>query len=593
MKKITSTFIALTLVFIIFLFSISAFAENDELSVDEYYCQLAELTQTYNVGGIFSGSFEVTQEKLSRLIVKTNNNNHLKEDCGAIAKIEGYNGIHILQYSDLEIAELAYDYYKNLIDVEFVEFDFAFRELEPETVYVEHETNKEYLSWGSYSINTNTALSYVDYYGENAPEIVVAVIDTGIDLDHEFFGGRIIDSKKNFLKKDGSTDDDHGHGTHVAGIIIDNTAENVKVSGYKSINNQGGGFYSTTCSAIDSAVDDNVDVINMSLGWFNENDVDCYNLFETCIQKAVDNGIPVVVAAGNFATDATNISPASNNNVITVSAVDIDDNPWHKSNFGSCVDIAAPGVGINSCVPGDAYEQWNGTSMATPFVSAAAAFLKTVDPNFSPDTIEQIIKYSSYVPEDWDTDYGVGILDFSLIISNIASSFPKITINEEKKAVITSEATNATFYYTTDGSEPTISSSNVYSEPIDIASAICIKAISLEKGKLPSACATLKINWKEDLTIRYKGTKNMLLPPNSKITSCYSHNEDIVAVDKNNQTIYGVAPGETKVTVFLETGQKVTYNVTVEYESWQWFIIYFLGGWIWYVPEPFFPFIKQ
>ncbi len=84
----------------------------------------------------------------------------------------------------------------------------------------------------------------------------------------------------------------------------------------------------------------------------------------------------------------------------------------------------------------------------------------------------------------------------------------------------------------------------------------------------------------------------MLLPPGRKIISCYSHNESIVTVDKSAQTIYGASVGETIVTTCLDNGQKVTYYIKVEYEPWQEFIIYFLFGWIWYVPKPIFPFIK-
>lgn len=582
MKKLVSVFMAIVLTLGGFSI-ITVYAEEEDLTLVEYSAQLANLTQTYgidSIGGASEDVTDITEISLNRLIIKTNDNSKLEEDCGAVAKIEGYNDIHIMQYTSTEATEEAYNYYDGLSNVECIEFDFCFRVLEPETEYVEYEYKKDYLSWGSTTASAHQAVSYATYLADDASEIVVAVIDTGIDADHSFLKDRVVDSGVDLIENDGNPDDDNSHGTHVAGVIVDNTAKNVKVSGYKALDSGGYGYYSVTCSAIDLAVKDDVDVINMSLRWFKNKN--CYNTFEESIQNAVDNGISVVVAAGNDSFDAVNACPASNNNVITVAATTINNTPASYSNYGDCVDIAAPGSGIKSTIPNNAYGQKSGTSMATPFVSAAAAFLKTLNPNYSPETIESIIKENVFVPEEWDTDYGTGILDFSAIVSKYISPYPKITLNSDKKAEISTEVEDAIIYYTTDGSKPIVGVSSIYSEPIDIKGAVSIRAVVYEEGKYPSTAATLKINWKENITIRYKGTKSMLLPPNRKIVSCYSNNEEFVTVDKNKQTIYGVSVGETKVVVNLETGQKVTYNVTVEYEPWQLLIIYFLFGFLWY-----------
>lgn len=583
MKKLVSVFMAMVLTLGGF-FIITAYAEEEELTLVEYSTQLSELAQLYgvdSVGGVDGGNIDLTEIPLNRLIIKTDSNNHLEEDCGAVAKIEGYNGIHIMQYASTEAAEQAYDYYNGLSNVECIEFDFVFRVLEPETEYVEYEYKKDYLSWGSTTTNAHKAVSYATYLADDAPEIVVAVIDSGIDYEHSFFEGRIAEGGIDLIENDNVPNDGLGHGTHVAGIIVDNTAENVKVSGYRTLNNGGYGTYSVTCTAIDLAVENDVDVINMSLGWYRN--LNIYNMFEESIEKAVENNISVVVSAGNNRFDASNKCPASNSNVITVAATTISNTPADYSNYGECVDVAAPGSGIKSTIPNNSYKQMNGTSMATPFVSAAAAFLKTLNQNYSPETIKRIIKENVFIPENWNTDYGMGILDFSAIVSKYISPYPKITLNSDKKAEISTEVEDAIIYYTTDGSKPIVGVSSIYSEPIDIKGAVSIRAVVYEEGKYPSTAATLKINWKENITIRYKGTKSMLLPPNRKIVSCYSNNEEIVTADKYNQTIYGVSVGEAKVVVNLETGQRVTYNVTVEYESWQLFIIYFFFGFLWYI----------
>ncbi len=583
MKKLVSVFMAIVLTLGGFSI-INAYAEDEDLTLVEYSTQLADLTQTYgidSIGGVDDGSVDLTEVPLNRLIIKTDSNNHLEEDCGAVAKIEGYNGIHIMQYTSEEATEQAYNYYNGLSNVECIEFDFVFRVLEPETEYVEYEYKKNYLSWGSTTTSAHQAVSYATYLADDAPEIVVAVIDSGIDYEHSFFEGRIAEGGIDLIENDNVPNDGLGHGTHVAGIIVDNTAENVKVSGYRTLNNGGYGTYSVTCTAIDLAVKNDVDVISMSLGWIRTTSI--YNLFEKSIKNAINNNVSVVVSAGNNNFDASNKCPASNSNAITVAATTINNTPASYSNYGDCVDIAAPGSGIKSTIPNNAYGQKSGTSMATPFVSAAAAFLKTLNPNYSPQTIKKIIKENVFIPEDWNTNYGTGILDFSKIVSKFISPYPKIILNSDKKAEITTEVEDAIIYYTTDGSKPVVGVSSVYNEPVDIKGAVSIRAIVCEEGKYPSTAATLKINWKENITIRYKGTKSMLLPPNRKIVSCYSNNEEIVTADKYNQTIYGVSVGEAKVVVNLETGQRVTYNVTVEYESWQLIIIYFFFGFLWYI----------
>lgn len=586
MKKVISVFVSI-IIGISFLPVFIAFAEVNEITLDEYSKQLGELSEKYGIGsmGGINSSTNLGEVSLNRIMVKTSDNLPLEEDCGAVAKIEGYDGNHIMQYSSEVAANKAYEYYSSLANVEFVEFDFVFRipetELEPDVEYVEYDYIKDYLSWGSYTIKANEAISYAEYLGEDAPEIVVAVIDTGLDAEHSFFQNRVIDSRYDKVNNDNNPDDDNGHGTHVSGIIIDNTAPNVKVSAYKTIDKNGYGNYLNTCIAIRKAVEDGADVINMSLAWPETQKI--YNAFENSIDYAIDFGVSVVVCAANFFDDASLYCPASNNDVITVAATMSDNTPWHDSNYGECVDVAAPGHEILSTTLGNYYKEDTGTSMATPFVSAAAAFLKTLDPNFPPEKIKSIIKENVFVPEKWNPDYGTGILDFSKIVEKCISSQPKIVLNANNDAVIYADNTNAVFYYTTTGAKPYAGQANIYKEPIDISGANSIRAISCEPGKFPSTAAELKINWIEKITLRYKGTKYLELPPNKVITFCYSNNPDIVTVDNKSGMLYGVSAGKAKVYVYLETGQRIICDVAVKYESWQWFIIYFLFGFLWYI----------
>ena len=386
----------------------------------------------------------------------------------------------------------------------------------------------------------------------------------------------MVDSKVDLIENDGDPYDDHyrGHGTHVAGIVVDNTAENVKVSAYKTINSRGGGYYSVTCTAIDLAVEKDVDVINMSLGW--ENTEDCYSMFEESLQKAYNNNISVVVSAGNDSFNASNKCPASNNNVITVSATDENNEPASFSNYGDCVDVAAPGFSINSTMPENKQATKNGTSMASPFVAAAAAFIKSVNQNYTPDQIKTIIKETDFTPENWNKEYGIGILNLGNVVSRLSVSTPVLSFNPNNDVVITTSSSDAVVYYTTDGSNPVVGVSKIYDGPINTSSTVKIKAVAYEQGKAPSDIASLNIKWSKNIDIRYKGRKN--INSSYEIVKYTCSNEEIVSFD--DKQIKGESIGEASVTIFYETGQMVTCKVTVDFAPFQWFheIIYKLFG---------------
>lgn len=581
MKKLFSLILVLSFIFTSFNFT-CAFANNNEIPLEEYASQLSVLTKQYGIDSI-GGTSEDTETNpseisLNRIIVKTNDNLPLANDCGAIAKVEGYDGLHIMQYAGEETTNQAYEYFSNLSNVEFVEFDFFFEILEPE---LEQETetfecDKEFLSWGSTTVCSNKAIACANSLAENAPTVIVAVIDSGIDYTHSFFEGRIDNKGVDLIENDGDPYDDYykGHGTHVAGIVVDNTSENVKVRAYKTLNSKGGGYYSVTCAAIDLAVKNDVDVINMSLSW--KNTEDCYNMFEESLQKAVENNVAVVVAAGNQYSDASTRCPASNNNVITVAATDENNEPASFSNYGNCVDVAAPGFSINSTMPENKQATKNGTSMASPFVAAAAAFIKSVNQNYTPDQIKTIVKETAFAPENWNEEYGIGILNLGNIVSYLSVSTPVLSFNPNNDVVITTSSSSAVVYYTTDGSDPVVGVSKIYDGPINTSSAVKIKAVAYERGKAPSDIAMLNIKWSKNIDIRYKGRKTV----NSSydIVKYTCSNEEIVSFD--GKQIKGESIGEATVTIFYESGQRVTYNVTVDFAPFQWFheIIYKLFG---------------
>lgn len=206
------------------------------------------------------------------------------------------------------------------------------------------------------------------YTGKN---ITVAILDTGCDLQHPYLRDNIIDSKF-FESRDAI--DRNGHGTHVAGIIK-TIAPDVQLLPIKVLNDNGGGGYDSIVKGVRYAIEQHVDIINMSLG----GSVDYYPLHRA-IQDAVNLGIPVVVASGNEG-DANAFTdeicyPAFYEEVIEVGAIDFNDKVAEFSNSNIQLDLCSYGVDIASAYIKGQYARCSGTSQATPQVSGVLCLLK-------------------------------------------------------------------------------------------------------------------------------------------------------------------------------------------------------------------------
>lgn len=247
----------------------------------------------------------------------------------------------------------------------------------------------------------------------NASNITVAVIDTGIDYAHSDLAANMwrnsreipnngLDDDANgyvddvygydFANNDSDPIDDHGHGTHVAGIIgavanngrgIAGVAWNVRLMAVKFLSANGTGTVADAVRAIDYAVQMGAHIINASWGGAGYS-----SILAQAISRAENAGVLFVTAAGNNGTnnDHSPTYPASfaNTNILAVAASDRNDNLATFSNFGpSTVHLAAPGVGILSTLPNHGYASWSGTSMAAPHVSGAAALLWAKHPDWN------------------------------------------------------------------------------------------------------------------------------------------------------------------------------------------------------------------
>jgi hypothetical protein len=246
-------------------------------------------------------------------------------------------------------------------------------------------------------------------YGAKGEGMEVAVIDTGIDYMHTDLGGGFGDGYKvvkgyDFHNDDPDPMDDHGHGTHVAGIIAANgsivgVAPEAKLHAYKVLSEKGLGYGSTVISGIERAVDpdqdpstdDAVDVMNLSLGGpgYPDDPLSC------AIDNATDAGVICVVAAGNSSGYFTIGSPACARKALTVGASDKSDVIASFSSRGPTQqvyllkpDLLAPGVSIKSTFLSNSYLSASGTSMAAPHAAGIAALLKQIKPGWDPITIK-------------------------------------------------------------------------------------------------------------------------------------------------------------------------------------------------------------
>ena len=329
---------------------------------------------------------------------------------------------------------------------------------EPGVVYAEEDRTRHTLytpNDPSYGSVGSWGQPYDDLHGLKAIDagtawdttqgqgIVVAVIDTGVDYEHpdiqaniwlnprEIAGNAIDDDANGFVDdvlgwdfvgasagvgtEDADPTDIHGHGTHVSGTIAATGDDGLGVIGVawkaqimpvKGLDDYGSGFDSQLARAILYAVDNGADVINASWGAPGVSQT-----LADAVNYARAHGVVFVAAAGNETKDASRFSPACIPAAITVAALDPYGRAAYFSNFGTRIDVAAPGEDILSLEARTAgYTRKSGTSMAAPHVSGVAALILASHPTFSPEQVRQVLRTTATDLGDAgkDTAFGYG-----------------------------------------------------------------------------------------------------------------------------------------------------------------------------------------
>ncbi len=264
--------------------------------------------------------------------------------------------------------------------------------------------------WGLRAVNAEAAWAVTRGSG-----VIVAVVDSGVDATHPDLAGHVrpqID-----LVADGLVGDPDGHGTHVAGVIAAalngvgsvGLAHQVTVLPVRVLDADGAGDDATVAQGIIAAVNAGARVINLSLGGDGPS-----SALDSAVKFAVDRGITVVAAGGNSYDQGNPVEyPAALPGVLAVSSIGTDGASSSFANTGWYIDLTAPGEDIVSTIPGGRWAVGDGTSMAAPFVSAAAALVRVANPTLAKSAVDSALLSTARDDEDADGRddwFGYGLL---------------------------------------------------------------------------------------------------------------------------------------------------------------------------------------
>lgn len=506
--------------------------EEAPLSAADFAQQAASLCREYD--GVQKSTVKKSAQKsstvqgasefsLCRLIVSAACS---VPDEGAVSVISGYRNLTVLQYNSEEKTRQAYEYYAASPYVEWVEPDKPVTQC---SVTECQDTERGTLSWGSETIGAYEVLQYLEENETALSTVSVGIIDSGLDLNHPLFEGRLVDNGVNLSTTGddtGMSDDSESHGTHVAGIVADNTPDAVRIKPYKIFDKYGNSTELIVASALDMAAEDGMDVVNLSLT------ADNVNVLAQSIENACQSGVTIVCATGNESKRITNVLPACSPYAVAVGSVGKTGKVSSFSNYGSCVDVTAPGETIYSAVDGGEYDYKSGTSMATAYAAAAAAVLLAADNTLTPEGVRnRLVTYAACAAEGVPNrdKYGAGTV-------NIAEAYngPRLEpLNPDKSEGTYVGACTVTFevsggkslYYTTDGSLPTLSSAQ-YTEPLTFMEDTVLRwFVRDNSNKFRSASAMLRYTIEESATengfevdkdgvlLSYSGTDTAVIIP--------------------------------------------------------------------------------
>ncbi len=323
-------------------------------------------------------------------------------------------------------------------NVDFVTYNYRVRALgqpnDPDYT-LQWALNNSGQSGGTPGADIEAAEAWDIYTGGD--DITIAVIDTGVDLDHPDLQANIVPGH-DFVNDDELADDDNSHGTHVAGIAaaagdngvgIAGISWRAKIMPLKMLDANGNGSTFDLAEAIYYAADNGANIINMSLGGTCGSWPDV----EAAVSYAVSKGLLLVAASGNL--NAAVFCPAALEGVLAVAATTDTDARWVGSNYGDSLDVSAPGDSIYSTINNGGYGYKTGTSMASPHVAGLAALIWSYESTLTAGQLEQFIEDTSDDLGDpgWDFLYGAGRINArrALDVLSFQTSTPELAFIDD------------------------------------------------------------------------------------------------------------------------------------------------------------------
>ena len=529
MKRAISILIAFVIAMSSALTGFAVYAEEEKESkgINNFIDGIVKLTHEYDKGKEFvtpeedetaqiqafsaQNSEEVTDSteteytlqdfQTARLIIRADGN---FDKCGALEDVSGFEDFHILQYESPEAAMEAYGQLqkeKNILEVDLdLVCTYCGYESSPDDPDI--IPKDEFLNdWSRDRTQSKRLQEYLAKSNIPMKEVIVGVVDTGIDYNHEIFEGRVERTYFN-VSSSGNADDEMDseafyHGTTVSSIIVNNSPKNVKVAVYKV--GDGENLTVTAISAGLLAAIEKCDIINTSLTSLSD-----VSLIRKCVLKAYSKNIPVFACVGNSGRIETHAAPANIPECIAVSATDFNNATTFMNTLTLNSDISAPGKHIAVAIPGNRYARFSGTSYSAPCAAALGAILKSTNPEITVDEIDTRLKGTSFDVKRYNESQssqgrfmnnyhslwdGVGMIQFcnalgleKLVAPNEINLKDKVYVGEQT-CTITCPDEDAIILYTTDGMYPALENANVYTEPFQITQCTRIRAVAYYAGE--------------------------------------------------------------------------------------------------------------
>ena len=465
--------------------------EDETAQIQAFSAQNSE-----EVTDITETEYTLQDFQTARLIIRADGN---FDKCGALEEVSGFEDFHILQYESPEAAMLAFKQLQSEKNITKIAPDEVVAGLQGEISENTVDISKDYLcAWSTDRTQSKRLQEYLKSNNIQMREIIVGVVDTGVDYNHEFLKGRLIHPKFDFPKNSNTEEEEESiyksHGTAVCSVIVDNTPENVKIIMYNGFDENGKSTEARLAAAVIAAVDEGVDLINASWTAYDSADV-----ISASLDYAYQKNIPVFACVGN--DDGANMYflPANKKECIAVAATDLDNTAADWNIVTPNTDISAPGEDIKVAAFHNKYETWRGTSFSTPCVASIGAILLSVNPNMSVDALKTRLKETA-LPVKYQNFYhssqgeyfdnveslyiGSGIVQFCDAFGlEDECAVPEIHMETkvyvgEQKCEITCADKNATILYTTDGSYPDLQNATMYTEPFSITERTRIRAVA-------------------------------------------------------------------------------------------------------------------